>query len=105
MYIKISNKTYPCAGYTPRGGTVIYRGVGGLELPVVGAVTLCADDGFALSAQDAAGYQRQLYEGGVLTLTNDPEPEPMPEPTEPPIDPVTSLELALAELAEIILGG
>lgn len=102
MYITINNTHYPCTGYAPRGDTVTFSGVEGLELPVRGTVTLYADDGFELTMQDAGAYLRQIYEGGTLTLTNKPEPipEPMPEPLEPQMDDITALQLAVAELAE-----
>lgn len=79
MYITINKIRYPCTGYVPGGDTVTFSGVEGLELPVRGAITLCADDGFELTVQDAGDYIRQTLAGGVLTLTNLPEPEP---PTE-----------------------
>lgn len=100
MYITINSIRYPCTGYAHRGDAVTFNGVEVVELPVTGAVTLCTDDGFELAVQNAGDYARQTLSGGVLTLTNLPEPEPAPEPPEPIIDPITSLELAVAELAE-----
>lgn len=100
MYITINKVRHPCTGYAPNGDTVTFSGVEGLELPVRGTVTLYADDGFELAVQEAEDYARQVLNGNVLTMTNLPEPEPMPEPPEPIPDPITSLELAVAELAE-----
>ena len=100
MYITINKTRYPCLGYTPRGDSVTFRGVEGLELPVDGTVTLCADDDFELAVQDAGDYARQTLVGGALTLTNLPSPEPEPEPPEPQLDDITVLQLAVTELAE-----
>lgn len=100
MYITINKIQYPCTGYVPKDGVVTFSGVEGLELPVVGAVTLCADSGFELAAQVAEDYARQTLVGRVLTLTNLPEPEPMPDPPEPQLDDITALQLAVTELAE-----
>ena len=100
MYITINKTRYPCTGYAPRGDTVTFSGVEGLEPPVAGTVTLCADSGFELAMQQTGDYARQTLVGDVLTLTNLPEPEPMPDPPEPQLDDITALQLAVAELAE-----
>lgn len=47
---------------------------------VTGTIQMYRDDGFLLAEDDADGYDRQIYEGRTLTLTNVPEPDPGDEP-------------------------
>lgn len=85
MYIKINNKQYPCTGYNPTP-TSVYLTAENITLPVSSTISLHADDGFTLVEDiNPEDYARQTYNGGVLTLTNEPEPEPYvpPEPQEP----------------------
>lgn len=101
MYIQIGDKNYPCTNYRPaKGVRAIFYGVEDLTLPVEDEIILFADDGFELATIVTGDFERQVYEDGTLTLTNEPEPIPEPEPTEPELDPITQLQLALAELAE-----
>lgn len=99
MYLTYNNQTYPCK--CRPGKTMVYRGLPeDFPAPVTGEITLCADDGFVLRTDKAEDYLRQTFEGGILTLTNQPEPEPVepgPEPNpEPTIeDRVTALESAI----------
>jgi len=95
MYITNETNQYPCTGYIPSGDTVRYTGVEGVTLPVTGAVTLCADDGFELAKQDTGGFARQTLEDGILTLTNEPEPVPVPAP-EPLPQPPSAADMAEA---------
>ena len=81
MYIAYNGVNYPCQ--CRPSGTMIYRGLpDDFPAPVSGEIALCAGDGFALRTDKAEGYLRQTFEGGVLMLTNQPEPQPV-EPVEP----------------------
>lgn len=99
MHLTYKDKKYPC-GCRP-GTTMVYRGLpDDFPAPVSGEIVLCADDGFELRRDKAEDYLRQTFEGGILTLTNQPEPEPVepgPEPNpEPTIeDRVAALESAI----------
>ena len=79
MYIKIDDKKYPCGNVREESGGIVFTGVVGMEKPPTGVITLYRDDGFEMRADDAGAYKRVLLDGGVLTLTNEPEPMP---PTE-----------------------
>ena len=80
---------------------MIYTGLtADFPAPVTGEIKLCADDGFVMRKDNPADYMRQIFENGVLTLTNTPEPEPAPQPT--PV-PEPTAEERLAALAAAIL--
>ena len=98
MYIQINGTQHPCANYRDAPGTrAVFYGVEGLTLPISGEVSLHADDGFEMVRQNTDSYARQTYENGVLTLTNEPEPEAeTPEDEEPQTDPIADLsEMAI----------
>lgn len=95
MYINYSGTKYPC--HCRPGATMTYRGLpDDFPAPVDGEIVLCADDGFVLRTDDPADYLRQTFEGGVLTLTNVPEPESEPEAEIPESTSVSTDELAAA---------
>ena len=78
---------------------MVYRGLPeDFPVPVDGEIVLCADDGFVLRTDKTADYMRQIFENGVLTLTNTPEPKPV-EPSEP-----TESEPTADELLKILAG-
>lgn len=99
MYLTYNNTNYPC---TCRPGvSMVYRGLPeDFPAPVSGVLTLCADDGFVLRSDRAEDWLRQTFEGGVLTLTNAPEPEPV-EPTDP--EPTTEDRVADLEAENKLL--
>lgn len=87
MYILYKSIQYPCK--CRPGKTMTYRGLPeDFPAPVTGEIALYADDDFLLRKDTAEDYLRQTFEGGVLTLTNTPEPEAVeveevePEPTQ-----------------------
>ena len=79
MYIKYNGVNYPCECKPSR--TMSYHGLpDNFPAPVSGEIVLCADDDFVLRTDVAEDYLRQTFDGGVLILTNDPEPvEPEPD--------------------------
>ena len=69
MYIECGGKQYPCGCRI--GVDMVYTGLPEkFPAPVDAPVRLCRDDGFVLREDDPAGYLRQTFAGGVLTLTN-----------------------------------
>lgn len=85
MYLTYNGVDYPCT--CRPGATMVYGDLPeGFPTPVTGELKLYANDGFHLRTDVAEDYLRQTFEGGTLTLTNQPEPEPVeppePEPTE-----------------------
>lgn len=107
MYIELSGAKYPCSCY-PFNESMVYSGLpDDFPSPVEGEIALCADDGFVMRTDNPADYLRQTFEGGVLTLTNDPEPVVPEEPTEP-VDPQPTLGdrvSALEEALDLLLSG
>lgn len=84
MYITYKLKNYPCT-CTPSSKQMAYIALPeDFPAPVDGEIVLCADDGFVMRTDNPADYLRQTFEGGVLMLTNVPEPAPAPvvEPTQ-----------------------
>lgn len=98
MYIKYNETNYPCKCMV--GTDIRYIGLPeDFPAPVSGAILMYANDGFLMRIDTSEDYLRQIFENGVLTLTNTPkpepyEPEPMPEP-EPSAD----------EILDVLLGG
>ena len=98
MYIKYNETNYPC-NCNINSNTVQYIGLPeDFPAPVSGDIVLCANDGFELRTDAVENYLRQIFDNGVLTLTN------LPEPVEPePIDPVDD-EPTTAEILDALLG-
>lgn len=97
MHIIYSGFNYPCKCRPAK--TMRYCGLpDDFPAPVSGEIVLCADDGFVLRTDNTADYLRQTFADGVLTLTNEPEPEPV-EP-EDPVEPEPTAD----ELMDILLG-
>lgn len=99
MYIKYNETNYPCKCKT--SPDLRYIGLpDDFPAPVSGTIHLYSDDGFLMRSDNAEDYLRQTFEGGVLTLTNTPEPQPVePEEVPEPDDgdqPVTWNDLAQA---------
>ncbi len=95
MYIKYNGKEYPCK--CRPSNTMTYRGLpDDFPVPVSGELVLCADDGFVLRKDNADEYLRQTFEGGVLVLTNAPEPEPVePAAKEPTTEDILNALLGV----------
>lgn len=95
MYILYNSIKYPCK--CRPGKTMTYRGLPeDFPAPVTGEIALYADDDFLLRKDTAEDYLRQTFEGGVLTLTNTPEPEDA-EPEEVEAEP-TEVEQLRADV-------
>lgn len=76
MYITNKTKQYPCTGYFPTADNVRFI-VEGVTLPITGEIKLVSEDNnLVLSVHDCSDYARQVYENGVLILTNEPVPSP-----------------------------
>lgn len=96
MYITNKAKKYPCTGYHPASNVVRFSGVEGVTLPLTGSIQLISEDNdLILAIQDCGDYARQVYEGNVLTLTNEPEPVPVPTP-KPQAQPPSAADMAEA---------
>ena len=96
MKLKINRKNHTVNSRDVRGQTVTYTGVTPEPESIGGILLLLRDDGFVLAQDNADKYERKTCVGGVLTLSNDPEPEPVePKPTVE--ERVTALENAIKE--------
>ena len=97
MYLMINGTKHTVSRRILTGDTVKYLSVTPEPVNVSGLISMYRDDGFLLCADDAAGYERTVYNGTILTLTNAPEPEPQPPSAE---DRLGLLEEALAQTDE-----
>ena len=102
MYVTIDKISYPCSGRDHNMRSVrVYLEV---EPPDVisGEIGLYRDDGFKLASYDTHDFLRTYNVGNTVVLDNDPEPtEPEPnDDSEMPLDQITLIQLAIAELAE-----
>lgn len=96
MYINYNGTKYSC--FCRPASTMTYKGLpDDFPAPVDGEIQLCADDGFIMRVDNSGDYLRQIFEDGVLTLTNVPEPvEPEPEPeSEPTADEILNAMLGV----------
>lgn len=100
MYIKYKENNYPCDCHP--SDTMVYKGLhDDFPAPVDGEIVLCADDDFVMRTDNSADYLRQTFDEGVLTLTNEPDPEPVE-----PVKPVPKVEsVKYDELAAAITEG
>ena len=107
MYLTINNQNYPLHRRKLTGQSVIYYGMTEMPETISGTITMYRDDGFEMSVDDADSYARQVKNGTVLTLTNEPEP---PEPPEPQISDdeavaIITDTLTTSKALNIITGG
>lgn len=79
MYLLINNTRYTCSKRIRKAQYIRYLTVTPDVDPdgVTGKIGMYRDDGFLLCEDDADSYQRKLYSGTLLTLTNEPEEEPL----------------------------
>ena len=83
MYLNINNNRYSCTRRIVKPQSITFIGVEPEPEEISGVIEMYRDDGFLMSEDDTAGYERKGYSGTVLTLTNEPEPLAPPTPPEP----------------------
>lgn len=99
MYINYEGAIYTCK-CSIGSNDIKYIGLPeDFPAPANGEILLCADDGFVLRADSTVDYIRQTFADGILTLTNEPEPEVV-EPEEEP----GNGEPTTAEILDALLG-
>lgn len=80
MYLLINNNKHGVQRRLKTEDTVKYLCVTPPPEAVSGVVQMYRDDGFLLSEDNAADYERVIILGSLVTLTNAPDPAPA-EPT------------------------
>lgn len=81
MYITHNNQTYANVRVYSTSGSVRFTGDSLSELSeLTGAITVFADNGFAMQSFAPGDFLRQEITDGSWLLTNTPVPTPQPEP-------------------------
>ena len=97
MYIRYNENNYKCTRMRVSKDTRVYIGIpDDFPIDISGNVTLMADSGAEMRTDNADDYLYKRVKGGVLTLTNIPEP--IPEEATPISEDVTADEMATAIL-------
>ena len=104
MYLVINNQNYPLHRRKLTAKSVTYYGMTEMPETVSGTITMYRDDGFEMSVDDADSYARQVKNGTVLTLTNEPEP-PEPQISDDEAIAIITDTLTNSEALNIIIGG
>ena len=103
MYLIINNKRYTVSRRIHTSDTVKFLSVTENPGTISGTIQMYRDDGFLMSEDNAGDYQRQIYAGTLLTLTN--KPEPVPVETGPVGPSITERVEDLEEALNMILTG
>ena len=80
MYLIINNNKHGVRQRIVSADTVKYLCVTPSPAEVSGTIRMFRDDGFLMSEDNAADYERVSVYGSLVTMTNAPEPVPV-EPT------------------------
>lgn len=94
MYLRISGTDYTVTRRLVGSDTIKYLGVTPQPLNVNGTIEMYRDDGFLMSSDNADNFERKLFSGTLLQLTNKPEPDTksfVPTPTPPSATVVTAV--------------
>lgn len=94
MYLIINGNKHNVSKRIVTADTIKYLSVKPKPENVTGTITMYRDDGFLMSEDKVADYERNTYSGTLLTLTNKPVVVPVPVEREPNAE----------ELMNILLG-
>lgn len=94
MYLKIGETNYTVTRRLVSSDTIKYLGVTPEVGVISGKIQMYRNDGFLMSEDNADDFDRRLYSGTLLQLTNKPEIVPasfVPAPTPPTAKVVTAV--------------
>lgn len=94
MYLIINDKQYTVSKRIVTHDTIKYLTVTPEPNNISGIAKMYTDEGFLLSEDNLDDFERKIYTGTLLTVTNKPEYIPQPVPSLP--DYVTYEALAQA---------
>lgn len=94
MYLIINGNKYSVSKRIVTTDTIKYLTVKPRPENITGTIAMYRDDGFLMSEDKVADYERNTYSGTLLTLTNKPVVVPVPVEREPNAE----------ELMNILLG-
>lgn len=105
MILKTNGQEAELLSFVPGAQTVCLETAEPVELGEALEVWAELEDGpFLLASYTVVDWLRVEQTGGSILLTQLPVPTPTPAP-EPEPDALTQAQLAIAELAETLLGG
>lgn len=94
MYLTINGINHTVTRRLVSSDTIKYLGVTPEPPTVTGTIKMYRDDGFLLSSDDVGNFERSLFSGTLLQLTNKPElisDSFTPAPTPPTAKVVTAV--------------
>ena len=94
MYLTINGTNYTVSKRVVSSDNIKYLGVNPEPPSVSGTINMYRDDGFLLSSDTVDNFERILFSGTMLQLTNKPEIVPesfVPTPTPPTAKVVTAV--------------
>lgn len=97
MYLIINDKKYNISKRIVTNDTIKYLTVTPEPNNISGIVKMYTDEGFLLSEDNLDNFERKIYTGTLLTVTNKPEYVPQPIPSLPEYVTYEALAQAIRE--------
>lgn len=97
MYLIINDKQYSVSKRIVTDDTIKYLMVTPEPNNISGIVKMYTNEGFLLSEDNVDDFERKIYTGTLLTVTNKPEYIPQPIPSLPEYVTYEALAQAIRE--------
>ena len=97
MYLIINNNQYTVSKRIVTNDTIKYLTVTPEPNNISGIARMYTDEGFLLSEDNLDNFERKIYTGTLLTVTNKEEYTPQPTPTTPEYVTYEALAQAIRE--------
>ena len=97
MYLIINDNQYTVSKRIVTSDTIKYLTVTPEPDNISGIAKMYTDEGFLLSEDNLDNFERKIYTGTLLTVTNKPEYTPQPPPSLPEYVTYEALAQAIKE--------